>query len=366
MDCCAAGPPAPGTTSSPYPMVPISDVLAIIARHCSPLPPQEVALSHAHGRVLASDVLAPAPVPPFRASMKDGYAVRAQDVERGRTFHIGSRVLAGHESKEGAHAGPHAHTCSKIMTGAALPNEYDCVIMVEVASVSEDGASVTFLVDGAVPGQDVRAIGSDVEQGQLVLTAGTHIGAAEIGLLACVSCNQVKVYGQAKVAIMSTGDELCDITANPCPEGHIRDSNRPMLLALLRDALPCAEVLDLGIAPDRYGELSSMIDEAFSMADVLISSGGVSMGDVDLMKRFLQERCEVHVGRVLMKPGKPLMFATLKDTAGGGGRPKFVFATPGNPVSSLVSCHMFAIPALRMLCGTASGLAAPKRVRGHK
>lgn len=209
-------------------------------------------------------------------------------------------------------------------------------------------------------GQDIRPIGSDVAVGQLVLEKGTFLRAAEIGILATVGAHEVEVFPRPVVAVLSTGDELTEPSVTQLPLGHIRDSNRYMLMSALA-GLDC-EVVDLGIASDSNEDLESKIIEGLDRADIILTSGGVSMGELDLMKPLLQKFGTVHFGRVLMKPGKPLTFATIdrpmfsKDPSVAADsnqtlRRKLVFGLPGNPVSSLVTFTLFVIPSIRKVSG---------------
>jgi len=213
-------------------------------------------------------------------------------------------------------------------------------------------------------GQDIRPIGSDVAVGQLVLEKGTLLRAAEIGILATVGAFQVEVFRTPAVAVFSTGDELSEPDVSKLPLGHIRDSNRYMLLSALH-GLGC-EVVDLGIASDATADLESKLAEGLNRADVILTSGGVSMGELDLMKPLLEKFGTVHFGRVLMKPGKPLTFATVNhvpnnDSSSGSStssqphqRSKLIFGLPGNPVSSLVTFTLFVVPSLKKVSGWAN------------
>ena len=327
-------------THSAYPMLPVAEALNIVLAQAQPLSPQPVDLADAHGHVLAQDAVADEPLPPFPASTKDGYAVVASDGPG--DYPIVGTVTAGQLADFQVEPG----TVAYITTGAPLPPGADAVIMVEESEPlpGADGQQRVRLRATVQPGDDVRPVGVDVAAGQRVLAAGTQLGAAEIGLLATVGAARVDVHPQPKVAILSTGDELVEAAQSPGP-GQIRDSNRPTLRAavLANGCLP----LDLGLAGDAPGALAEKVEQGLRTADVLLTSGGVSMGELDLLKPLLEARGTVHFGRLRMKPGKPLTFATVAV----GGRQKLIFALPGNPVSSLVTFYLMAVPALRKLAG---------------
>ncbi|MCC7355845.1 MAG: molybdopterin molybdotransferase MoeA, partial [Anaerolineae bacterium] len=223
------------------------------------------------------------------------------------------------------------------------------VIMVELTE--ERDGQVT-LHSQVTPGRDVRPVGEDIAAGQEVLVAGPVLGPAELGLVATVGATAVSVHPAPRAAVLSTGDELVE-PGKPLRPGQIRDSNRFSLMAAVRAA--GGEPIDLGIAGDRPGELERKVAEGLEKADVLLTSGAVSMGQLDLLKPLLEAWGTVHVGRIRMKPGKPLTFATV--------RGKSVFALPGFPVSSLATFELFARPALLKMQGLRH-LARPRlRVR---
>ncbi len=335
---------------SAYPMLAVDQALDLVLSHAQPLPPVTVDLLAAQGLVLAAPVYAADPLPPFRAAVKDGYAVVAGDGPG--EYPVVGQSTAGHTPDFVLHPGQVAY----ITTGAPLPKGADAVVMVEqtqpLGDVGEAGPRVQIQVQ-VQPGHDVRPVGVDVAAGELVLAAGGLIGPAEIGLLATVGADRVLVHPRPRVAILSTGDELVAPGELPGP-GQIRDSNRAMLLAAVA-ALGGIPV-DLGIAGDDLDQLSDRLAVAFDHADVLITSGGVSMGDLDLLKPLLEEMGQVHFGRLRMKPGKPCTFATVgvadwDDQGEEVPRTVLVFALPGNPVSSLVTFYLMAGPALRKLAG---------------
>ncbi|XP_056623569.1 gephyrin a isoform X3 [Triplophysa dalaica] len=297
------------------------------------------------GRVLAQDVYAKDNLPPFPASVKDGYAVRAADGP-GDRFIIGESQ-AGEQPSLTVMPGQ----VMRVTTGAPIPCGADAVVQVEDTELlreSEDGTEeleVRILVQ-ARPGQDIRPIGHDIKRGECVLSKGTHMGPSEIGLLATVGVTEVEVQKFPVVAVMSTGNELLNPEDDLHP-GKIRDSNRSTLLATIQEhGYP---TINLGIVGDNPDDLLNALNEGISRADVIITSGGVSMGEKDYLKQVLDIdlHAQIHFGRVFMKPGLPTTFATL-DTDGAR---KLIFALPGNPVSAVVTCNLFVIPALRKMQG---------------
>ena len=320
--------------ASTYPLVDADVAAALVLDRTPVLPKERVAIGEAVGRVLAEDLSAPSELPAFATSAVDGFAVRAADA--GETLRVIGESAAGRPFAGGVDRG----TAARILTGGVLPAGADTVVMIEDVRLA--GEAVT------VPG-DLRAgsnfhrPGADVKAGELVLGAGTQLGAAELGLAAALGFAEVEVRRRPRVALLSTGDELVEVGRKPGP-GQITDSNRWALLAALREA--GVEVRILGIGPDEPQALRRLVVDALGTADVLVTSGGVSVGTHDLVKPLLESLGTVHIGRVKLKPGKPFTFATLPTG-------KLAFGLPGFPVSSLVTFEVFVRPALRKLQGFA-------------
>jgi molybdopterin molybdotransferase len=323
---------------STYPLVDAGEAAALVLEHTPLLGSEMRPLGDCAGRVLAEDLVAPAALPAYPVSAVDGFALRAADA--GRTLRVLGESAAGRP-----YAGDVAEgTAARILTGGVVPDGADCVVMFEDVTVAGDTVAVP---PGLQAGSNFHAVGADVRAGERVIAAGSVLGAAEIGLAAAVGMPELRVGRRPRVALMSTGDELVEVGKVP-GRGQITDSNRWALLAALREA--GADVNVLGIAPDRPDELRELVTGALESADVLVTSGGVSVGTHDLVKPLLESLGTVHVGRVKLKPGKPFTFATLTDG-------KLAFGLPGFPVSSLVTFEVFVRPALRKM----QGIAQPRR-----
>ncbi|XP_052380085.1 gephyrin-like isoform X6 [Oncorhynchus keta] len=330
---------------SPFPLTSMDKAFITVLEMTAVLGTEIINYRDGMGRVLAQEVYAKDNLPPFPASVKDGYAVRAADGP-------GDRFIIG-ESQAGEQP---THTVMpgqvmRVTTGAPIPCGADAVVQVEDTELlreSEDGTEeleVRILVQ-ARPGQDIRPIGHDIKRGECVLSKGTHMGPSEIGLLATVGVTEVEVQKFPVVAVMSTGNELLNPEDDLHP-GKIRDSNRSTLLATIQEhGYP---TINLGIVGDNPDDLLNALNEGISRADVIITSGGVSMGEKDYLKQVLDIdlHAQIHFGRVFMKPGLPTTFATVDMD----GVRKLIFALPGNPVSAVVTCNLFVIPALRKMQG---------------
>lgn len=297
------------------------------------LPPARVPLTAAYGLVLAEPLVAAEDLPPFPAATMDGYAVVAADGPGWREL-IGEQ-MAGYVADLTVRPG----TVARITTGSPLPPGADAVVMVE--RTREADGRVEIGQARIAPGENIRPIGVDMARGQRVLDVGTPIGPAETGLLASLGQAEVFAHPRPRVAILSTGDELVEPGQRPGP-GQIRDANRYALACALAELR--VPVVRSAIAPDQEAATRATLTDALAAADVLITSGGVSMGQLDLVKGLLDELAEVRFGRLFMKPGKPLHFATTPEG-------KLIFGLPGNPVSALVGFEIFVRPALLKLAG---------------
>ncbi|HNI58832.1 MAG TPA: molybdopterin molybdotransferase MoeA [Pseudomonadota bacterium] len=318
-------------------MLPWKKARELILGLSTPLGPETVELSAASGRILTTDIVSTRQLPPWDNSAMDGYAVRAADVTVGAKLPVSGTIAAGHPAETPLVAG----TAMRIMTGAPMPALADAVIMREEAD--EADGQVSFR-KAPRPGQHVRRAGEDVQPGSTVLLAGALLSAGEIGILAALGRLLVSVHRRPSVAIVSTGDELVRADEQP-HSGQIVNSNAHCLLALVEQAGCRGRILP--IARDTKEDLQRCFAEAFS-ADVVISSGGVSVGDFDFVKQvFAELGAKERFFRVAMKPGKPLVFSTVEQH----GRLTLLFGLPGNPASSLVSFELFVYPALRRLLG---------------
>lgn len=331
-------------------MIPMEKAIQMIASSLAPLPAEKVATIDSLRRRLVEDVYSPLAHPPFCASVKDGYAVPHSPPEDGEALKVRAESHAGGYEPAPLAAG----TAAYVTTGAPVPEGASAVVMVE--QTCRDGENLIVSPgDWPAPGTDIRPIGTDLEKGALVLQSGVCISAAEVGLLAACAIPAVSVVKCPVIGVLSTGDEVVDFSTldpqrdlrkDPLPFGKIVDSNRPMLLSAIRESLPFCSVLDLGVVSDEYDKAKETLLDALKTCNIVVTSGGVSMGKRDVIKPILAEIADVHFGRVLMKPGKPLTFATLKNQTD-----RCVVALPGNPVSSFVCFHLAVAVAARRLAG---------------
>lgn len=292
-----------------------------------------VQLSHSLGRVLAEDLASSLDLPPFNNSAMDGYAFRFEDLANNDSLTLIGQSFAGHPF-EGK---PTANTCIRIMTGAPVPDGYDTVQMQEKVEAKEKDI---FIEVPNAKGANLRYQGEEVKVGGKVLFSGSLIGAAEMGVLATIGVSQLRVTRQVKVAFFSTGDELRPVGSELAP-GQIYDSNRYTIQGLLSRAN--VEWIDLGVIADDPEAIRQAFRHAASCADMVLTSGGVSVGDADYTKQILDEEGEITFWKLAIKPGKPFAFGRLG---------KAVFCgLPGNPVSSMVTFYKLVWPLLQKMQG---------------
>ncbi|KAI9667644.1 MAG: hypothetical protein M1821_000461 [Bathelium mastoideum] len=346
--------------SSPYPMLSVDEALKLIHDFTPPAKIEKVRIDeNLGGAVLAEDVKAPESVPAFRASIVDGYAVRVAEGSPSPkgvfpvAFASHAQATDIKDLQEGQIA--------RITTGAPLPPGSNAVVMVEdtvIHSMTDDGQEereVEILTDQVKPGENVREIGSDVKEGDVIMKKGEGITVVggEFGLLASVGASEVSVYKRPIVGVLSTGDEIVPHDRpGPLRLGEVRDTNRPTLLTAVRNSR--YEAVDLGIASDKAGALEETLRDGLRRVDVIITSGGVSMGELDLLKPTIEHSLggTIHFGRVSMKPGKPTTFATVPFKSNAGERQtKVIFSLPGNPASAVVTFHLFVLPSLHHASG---------------
>ncbi|MGB2797517.1 MAG: gephyrin-like molybdotransferase Glp [Phycisphaerae bacterium] len=338
-------------------MIEPQEALRIVLEKSPRLEAVEVPLPEADGAVLAEPVASDSDLPPFDKSAMDGYAVRSADLARLPVdLAIVESLPAGTAPTRPIQGG----TCAKIMTGAPVPAGADCVVKVEDTEALPDERVRILRTD---PGRNICARGEDVRKGETVLEAGRVLRPPEIGLLASVGRERVRTVRRPAVAVLATGDELVSVSTVPGP-GQIRDANSWSLLACCRRAGVGAE--SLGVARDTLDHLGDRIARGLER-DVLLVSGGVSVGEWDLVPKVLRDLgVTIHFATVRMKPGKPTLFATH-----GRG---LVFGLPGNPVSTIVGFHLFVLPALRRMMGwvdpapptVTATLAIGAEVRGNR
>ncbi len=302
------------------------------------LPPEKREILACTGYVLAEALHATENIPPFDNSAMDGYAVRAADVKNASeknpaVLSVVETIAAGYAPTKQVAAGQ----TSRIMTGAMMPHGANAVIMQEVTQQDGDEVKIFESIDTA---GNVRFTGESVAEGQQVMGKGKHLRPPEVSMLASLNCAEATVHRKPTVAIVSTGDELTPL-GEPLEPGKIRDSNRYGLYAQVEEAggIP----IDMGIAPDDEAETERIFRAALANADALITSGGVSVGEHDVVKTVLAKLGEINFWRVAMKPGKPQAYGIAD------GKP--IFGLPGNPVSSLVVFELFVRPALLKMAG---------------
>ncbi len=338
-------------------MIEIADALNLVLKHAKPLGVERIPLAESIGRTLAVDLTSDADSPAFDKSMMDGYAVCSSDffddanradvnradVKSGVKLQVVEEVTAGQTPQVRIEPG----TATRIMTGAPIPAGADCVVMIERTELLDESSAqplVSISDDSIGPGRNILARGTTMKRGETLLRKQSVVAPVHIGVLAETGNAQISVYRQPHVAVMATGDELVEIQQRP-ETGQIRNSNGPMLEAFVNQTP--ANCSNLGVGRDNLESLRTKIKQGLD-CDVLILSGGVSAGVLDLVPQVLSELGVTEVfHKVKLKPGKPIWFGICQ----AGEKTRLVFGLPGNPVSSLVCFHLFAEPAIRQLAG---------------
>jgi molybdopterin molybdotransferase len=320
-------------------MISVEEALARILTEISPLTVTRVALPESSGLVLAQDIVAQEDIPPFANSAMDGFALLSRDSQpqhgQPARLRITGEVAAGYVADHSVEEG----TCMRIMTGAPVPEGADSVIQVELTRAEGPNSEWVEILEAVPPGNNIRPAGEDMQRGQTVLRQGSEIGPWEIGVLATLGWANVPVIRRPHVAILGTGDEVIDVE-EPLRPGKIRNSNSYLLEAAVRraGAIPHR----LGVARDTVESLREKFSEA-AQYDLIITSGGVSVGDFDLVKNIMSEQGQINFWRINMRPGKPVAFGHIS------GVP--LLGLPGNPVSAAVTFELFGRPVIRMMLG---------------
>ncbi|WP_005031376.1 gephyrin-like molybdotransferase Glp [Holophaga foetida] len=315
-------------------MTTYSEALGMILGAIPPLPVEQVPLSEAAGRALAEDILSRESIPPFNNSAMDGFAIRIEDLRPGLRMQVQGTLAAG----QVPHHRVAPASAVRIMTGAPLPEGADTVVPLEHTLFGQDWVEFPNPVER---GSNIRWAGDDIWPGARVLSAGTLLKPAAIGVLASLGVSEVPVRVRPRVVVMSTGNELVDVKQHPGP-GQIRDSNNPGICSQVATfgAIPCP----LPRVPDKRERVHAAIQKAMETCDILLTTGGVSEGDFDFIKPVLEELGAQQVfWKVAQKPGGPFGFWTLN------GKP--IFGIPGNPVSAMVMVEEYVRPALRQMMG---------------
>jgi molybdenum cofactor synthesis domain-containing protein len=318
-------------------MIPVADAIQIVLQQASLLGTQSVPIGEVLGRILGEDVVAESDLPPFDRAQMDGYAVRAADVE---TIPARLRIVGESAAGAGWHHEMKAGEAVRIMTGAPVPQGADSVQQVELTREAK-GADTVEILESVQPGRSIVRQAAEIRSGETVLRAGEEINAQAIATLASFGYARVKVGRQPRVAVMATGSELVDITDKPARD-QIRDSNNYTIEAYAK--LAGASVERVPLAGDDTELLKKQMVAALEHCDVLVTSGGVSMGVYDFTKTAFRELgAEIFFERVALRPGKPTVFGKVGD--------KLIFGLPGNPVSVAVTFNLFARAALRAMQG---------------
>ncbi|MBA7846317.1 molybdopterin molybdotransferase MoeA [Klebsiella sp. RHBSTW-00484] len=326
-------------------LMPLDTALTQMLNRITPLNATEtVPLLQAFSRVTAHDLVSPLDVPGFDNSAMDGYAVRLAELTDGTVLPVAGKAFAGQPFNDVWPAG----TCIRIMTGAPVPEGCDAVVMQEQTEQSDGG--VRFIAQ-VKSGQNIRRRGEDIANGAVVFPAGTRLTVAEVPVLASLGIAEVDVVRKVRVAVFSTGDEL-QLPGQPLADGQIYDTNR-LAVHLMLQELGC-EVVNLGIIPDDPAKLREVFIQADQQADVVISSGGVSVGEADYTKEILEELGEIGFWKLAIKPGKPFAFGKLNHS--------WFCGLPGNPVSAALTFYQLVQPLLAKLSGNV-GQTQPMRLR---
>ena len=305
---------------------------------------------YANGRVLAEDIRSGLDVPPRDNTQMDGYAVRSADITApGRRLRVAQRIPAGHVGEPLA-----PDTAARIFTGAMIPDGADAVVMQEQCTADGDDVIVNHQ---PAAGEWIRYAGEDIRNGSVILPAGTRLGAQHLGLAASVGCATLPVLRRVRTAVFFTGDELA-MPGEPLKPGAIYNSNRFTLRGLLEN-LGC-EITDFGIVPDTLEATRDTLRRAAAEHDLIITSGGVSVGEEDHIKPAVEAEGQLNLWQIAIKPGKPLAFGEINRADGADGGRTFFLGLPGNPVSSFVTFLLFVRPFILRLQGVAN--VTPKRL----
>ncbi len=334
-DCCAV----PG-------LMPMEQALAVMQQQVEAITQTEtVVIDQALDRVLAEDVYSEINVPPADNSAMDGYAFRAEDKAFATRLKLVGKSMAGHPFAGQVNQGE----CVRIMTGAQIPVGTDTVMMQE--NTHAEGESIQIL-KWPEQGNSIRRAGEDVKQGDKVMSKGTRLSPVDLGLIASLGLPKLKVFKKIKVAVMASGDELAR-AGSQLPAGGIYESNSLVTLSVLKRLN--VETRDMGIVADNMDDTIAAFKEAMNWADVLITSGGVSVGDADYIKDVLEQSGRIVFWKLAIKPGKPFAFGELfgELSGGGSGHCQF-FGLPGNPVSATVTLHRLVLPILKLMQGEAA------------
>ncbi len=297
---------------------------------------EKLTLHQSLNRVLAQDIVSKLDVPGHTNSAMDGYALSGDELpdDTPRQYKVIGTAYAGRPFNEPCHAGQ----CVRIMTGAAMPAGTDTVVMQEHSEKIND--TKIRLATGHRKGQNVRQAGEDIAAGSVVLKQGHHVQAADLGVMASIGIAEISVYRRPRIAFFSTGDELRSI-GEPLGPGDIYDSNRYSLHGMLSQLN--VEIIDLGVIRDNLNDLRQAFATASSKADLVITTGGVSVGEADFVKNIVEETGKIHIWKIAMKPGRPVTFGELDHAV--------FFGLPGNPVSVMTTFYQFVLPAIQQLSG---------------